>query len=206
MGKGIEILLEESIKNKIIKKEDQELYRFGVRQLISFFINIISTVLISMALHVEKEEAITFFLSYHLLRSYAGGVHAKTEIRCYIYSVILIIGALFFIKNIDVPIGTVIAVMIVSSVFILILSPVDTENKRLDNVEIRYFKRATCMLILGEHLFFYFCIYMGKWKIVKSITVAVVLVLVVLVIGVIVNLWETNLHYKHKQIEKLRRK
>ena len=37
MEKEIERLLEESIKNKIIEKEDQELYRFGVRQLISFF-------------------------------------------------------------------------------------------------------------------------------------------------------------------------
>ena len=88
--------------------------------------------------------------------------------------------------------------MMISSVFILILSPVDTENKRLDNIERKYFKKATSMLVLGENLIFYFCIYMEKWEIVKSITVAVILVLVVLVIGVIVNLWETNLHYKHK--------
>ena len=43
-------------------------------------------------------ERILFMIVYTLLRSYGGGYHAKSEFRCYLFSIVLILAVLLGIK------------------------------------------------------------------------------------------------------------
>ena len=45
-------------------------------------------------------ESIIFMVSYSILRIYAGGYHASTPIRCYLFSIVMIVAVLLLMKSI----------------------------------------------------------------------------------------------------------
>lgn len=80
------------------------------------------------------------------LRAYSGGYHAKTPIRCYILSTLSITAALSIIKFVSINRFICLGLLIISSVIILVLSPVETKNKPLDIVERIIYRRKTLIV------------------------------------------------------------
>ena len=79
----------------IVKAEDSELYIYGINQILFAILNLSSALIIGVICGVFFEVAV-FMAAYIPLRSFAGGVHAKTPLRCYIISVIILIGISLF--------------------------------------------------------------------------------------------------------------
>lgn len=81
-----------------------------------------------------------------VIRSYAGGYHASSTLRCYILTNIAIIVVLSAMKFITFSSTFLGCLSVMNSMVILILAPVDTENKRLDEIEcIHYRKNYNCL-------------------------------------------------------------
>ena len=129
-----EKIIKQAIKDNIIESKDLEIYIFGLKTGVSFIINLF-TVFMTASILKMFGEALVFSLAYYFLRSFAGGIHAKTAVRCYIYSLMLIIAALFFIKYINIPMNYLIVVMIFSVLIVYSMAPVPNANKPLDLVE-----------------------------------------------------------------------
>ena len=70
------------IESRIIKEEDRGLYEYGIRQFCFATLNLVTEICIGIMCGMLKE-CIAFLIAYIPLRRFAGGLHAKSELRCY---------------------------------------------------------------------------------------------------------------------------
>ena len=131
------------INNNIIKKEDAEIYSYGFKELIFIIINIITTIVIGLIFN-KVFEVILFMIIYLPIRVYAGGYHARTKLRCYIFSVLMLISVCYILKlNLLNNYLLIVILTIISSGIILYLAPVEDKNKPLDKIEIKVYTKRT---------------------------------------------------------------
>lgn len=133
----------------IIEDADKELYAYGFNMLLTVSLNIISTIIIGLLFGMVFE-SIAFLVAYIPLRSYAGGYHARTPMRCYIISLLLIVLILLTLKLIG---ESVLALFILSGIGTIIcvtMSPVEDVNKPLDEAEIKVYRKKAMIILAAE--------------------------------------------------------
>lgn len=180
------------VKEEVIKSEDADIYILGVGQSISLVINIFTIIGIAVLLDA-KLEALIFSAFYYMLRSFAGGIHAKSPLSCYLYSLILIFVSLLTIKYMSIPYGWVFVTTIVVAVFVLKMAPVENISKPLDKAEKDYFKRVTCKMVFIELIIFVLCYTFQIWMVAKCVTVALVITAILLILEKLRKKLKTNL-------------
>ena len=139
----------ELVKSQKIKLEDQELYRYGIEQGILILLNVLTALAIGLIFHCLFYVVI-FSVAFVPLRSYAGGFHAKTFSRCYILSVLMLISFCVFNKISIISKYSFIIIYILCSIIILILSPVETKTKPLDELETKVYRKKTRFILIFE--------------------------------------------------------
>ena len=104
---------------------------------------------------------LVFLLFYSTLRTYSGGVHCKSKLGCFILSMLILLVPVFSYEWVmeTVAFPVIIAVGVIAIVVILVLSPVESINKPLDDEERKYYKRIShCIVALqGCALAFLYC-------------------------------------------------
>ncbi len=135
--------------NGTISKSDRALYEYGLRQMFTTFLNILTMLLIGLAMKMVIP-AILYILAYIPLRVYAGGYHASTPQRCWIFSAIMLFVVLWILKNVSVVYPyPLMALSLISCVGIFVFSPVEDKHKPLDKTEHRvYHFRAIVLLTI----------------------------------------------------------
>lgn len=128
------------IRNNVIDNCSREIYLFGVEQFLTIVLNIVTTLAIGIVLG-ELWQSLLFVLLFMALRTYAGGYHASTPMGCYLLTSSIIAIALSVLKYIEINIFVCVGLLIISGVVILILSPVASENKPLDNIEFVIYRK-----------------------------------------------------------------
>ena len=97
----MEALSEKIITNMIKSGESiedcREVYVYGLTQLFRTLLNLFTTVIIGFCMGMLLE-SIVFVICLMFIRSYSGGYHSNSPLRCYIISVIAVIMALGSIK------------------------------------------------------------------------------------------------------------
>ena len=137
------------IKKGIVNESDKELYEFGVNQLLLFFINLGTSLIIGIVLGMVWQ-SIVFSIAYIPLRRFAGGYHAATAGACYLMSTVLIAASLMVMKYLLVDIVTVIAVLLIAAIIVWFRAPVASINKPLTEKEFSVFKRKTRVILIIE--------------------------------------------------------
>ena len=137
------------VRSGIIKEDDADVYIYGINQIMSYVFNVSSSLIIGLIFGVTFE-IIIFMAAYIPLRMFAGGYHAKTPLRCYIFSVIMLIIVSIGMKYLCPADWVYYAVLAVSVVVILALSPVEDKNKPLDEIEYRVYKKRTMLIAAVE--------------------------------------------------------
>lgn len=154
----IERLTEKLVDYKIIEDEDKELYSFGFWQSIVLLYNLITVMAIAFAFNMIWE-SIIFIISYGVLRPYAGGYHAKTQLRCYLFSAIMMLTVLWIIQGVSWNAIICFIIIAISSAIIFVLAPVEDLNKPLDQIEQAVFKKRTnsvLSILIGFSVLFWF--------------------------------------------------
>lgn len=126
---GLHRLVEKHFPN-----EDTEIMEYGLYVLIGKIIFTVVIVLIGVFLG-ELVSILLFTLFYTPLRSFAGGIHAKTQFRCFIFSLIMLFLIALVNKYIFIPNYISYIALIFSFITVVLLSPVETPNKPLDKME-----------------------------------------------------------------------
>ena len=148
------------VSRGIVQKEDVALYQYGIENGIVVAINLLASILFGV-LTGRLGVVLVFLLFYSILRTYSGGVHCKSKIGCFVLSMLILCVPIFsydWVKEmIKFPILMIVG--IIAIVVILILSPVESINKPLDNEERKYYKRIIhCIVALqGCVLAFLYC-------------------------------------------------
>lgn len=136
------------IDNGIIENEDREIYSYGLKQGILMILNIIITIVIGLLLQMMWQ-SILFMISYIPLRIYAGGYHARTQLKCFWYSILLIFVVLLAIKFIPWTSFIILGLALISGTIVYLLAPVEDQNKPLSKSEVKVYKiRARTILFL----------------------------------------------------------
>lgn len=154
MAHLLEKLTDRFIDNGIIRSEDKELYTYGLQQGIIMIVNIFTTVLIGFLFGIVWQ-SIVFMLSYFPLCSFAGGYHAKTQLRCYLLSIVLTSAVFWAIKFIPWTNFMIWNLTLASGMIILTLSPVEDNHKPLDEKEVHVYQKWTIGLLLTNLCFIF---------------------------------------------------
>ena len=130
-----------------MQKEDAELYQYGIENGIVVAGNLLASGIFGIVTG-RPGLVLVFLLFYASLRSYSGGSHCKSRIGCFLISM-----AILFI-----PVYTYEPVMknVPNAVIIIVLAPVESINKPLEEEERKYYARVThcitalqvCVLII----------------------------------------------------------
>ena len=147
-------------KKSAISEEDKELYSYGFFVILSRVLFLFVSAIFGLIFHVLPE-SLTFFVFFCLIRSYAGGIHASSELRCTVLTSIAIFACVLGIKlsetyNADYFLLSFFAL---SLVVVILFSPLDTAEKPLSFSERKRFKTLSLIIsavIAAFALLFYF--------------------------------------------------
>ena len=172
------------IQKGIVQKEDAELYQYGIENGIVVAGNLLASGIFGIVTG-RPGLVLVFLLFYASLRSYSGGSHCKSRIGCFLISMAILSIPVYtheFVMN-NVPATVILMIGIAAVVVILILSPVESINKPLDDEEKKYYARVThCIVALQVCvLIILFCL--GVQDYFYAGYVSIVLVAVFMVMG-----------------------
>ena len=178
------------ICKKVIKDDDREIYQYGFEQVFSSLLNIATMLLLGIILG-KIYQSLVLILSFMALRSYSGGYHANTPLHCYLLTVMSISAALSIMKFITIDRFICWGLLVLSSVVILLLSPIGSKNKPLDEIEKIIYRKKTIIVWSVETCVAIVFIILDITEIHISITLAQVIINIALIFGNLQcgNLW-----------------
>ena len=110
-------------------------------------LNVLSALIIGITAHMLTE-IILFIFTYKSLRKYVGGSHSPNARSCYITSCITYAIALAVIAH--YPLSSLVSavMVIICSVIMYIIAPVEAEKKPLDDIERKVYRRRSRLTII----------------------------------------------------------
>lgn len=139
--------------------ESKELYQYAIYIILSSLLHLVTLVIIGAFLGLVCESILMYF-SFAVIRRFAGGFHASTPIRCYVFSVVLIVlflllHKIFLINQSFLQIILLLITEIVCVILIFRFAPLENENNPLTKKEkIKYglIARNNTILLLGSSI------------------------------------------------------
>ena len=156
------------VKNGVIDESQKAVYHYGYTVLMEMSINIVLTLLVGFC-SGKLLLVILFSLMFIPLRSYCGGWHASRDWMCMLFS----LGTLLTVVLVEqFPLMLwIILFEVISLVVILLLAPMDSNTKRLNEKEKRAFRNIARLILILETLILVFAIYFNY----KILTVSIIL-------------------------------
>lgn len=133
------------IRHNAVKSGDRELYEYAIY---SFLISVIPLAIFLLASGVAGMlwEGILIIFPFMIIRKFSGGYHAKHVCVCMFASTGLLAICLYTAAYADSNwIMHILAVA--AGISTAINSPIDSENRKLTETEIRRYKHVTCLLV-----------------------------------------------------------
>lgn len=170
------------VEKGVVKGEDQDIYRWGIRNGFIIILNLLTSLLIGLI--TDKLLAVMVFtLSFLVLRSYTGGFHSESRIFCYISSSLVLFIPVYssgWFQKMHL-IG-ILMFCISAVVIIFFFSPMDSRNRTLDYEEKKHFgKRARILSVLFTLVMFLLW-HMRLYEVSYSVFTAIMLTAVFMVI------------------------
>lgn len=168
----------------IVNEEDRELYTYGFFVLVSRIFFFVVTIIWGIAFDILRE-SILFYFVFTIIRSYAGGVHASKEIICLIltslsiFACIAIIWLQIHFRMMICPI----ILLVVSSIIVFLLCPLDTGEKQIEDSDRRKYKGISCVLVAAILVASFWSLHLGMMWMLYLCAVALGLESVLLILG-----------------------
>ncbi len=129
-------------KNNTIQDEDKDIYIYGFEIFLSNLINFTIVAVLGYLLN-QFNEAMLFYVAFVTTRSYSGGYHASTYLKCnIIFASVFLITML--VSRILLPTISLVYLLVFMAIYIgciLEYAPIENSNKKLlESDKIRYKK------------------------------------------------------------------
>lgn len=141
------------------KNEEDEIVAYGFSRLRTDACILVVVSLIGI-LWGNPIEYFLFFISFSILRCYAGGYHADNKITCWLISIILLMFIGGLLKSYEKYTFIIEFSYVISLFIIMIFVPVDSKNRHLDTYEKKEYRikalaivaiEAVIILIVGNY-------------------------------------------------------
>lgn len=129
-------LSEKLIGEKVILMEEKEIYSYGLQLLIATILKI-SGLMILGYLTGNVLEMIIFVISFGILRTFAGGIHANSYLLCFITTVIVAYLSILVSHQFEGSdsIAVLSIILLLANIIVYRFSPIDSPNKPLTDTE-----------------------------------------------------------------------
>jgi len=159
--------------------DDREIYEYGIHQSLFMLLNLVTIALVGLVLGTVWH-MMFFVLAFAPLRSFAGGYHAKSKLGCYVATTAMAVLVSLLPSWITIGNITTAGILLIFGAVICLLSPTECENKPLDDLEKKVYKRRAiviCAFLVMVALTF---LLLGTGIIVEGIFWALAMVLLLL--------------------------
>lgn len=147
-----------NLSKKVVKKlidsgnitsSERELYEYGIFILMSNTLYIVVTAILGLVFGLFYQ-SLLFFIVFMVIRQYAGGYHASTELRCEIFTTLCILASIIIMRLISGNLSFVVVLGLTAflSILIFVFAPIDTDEKTLDEVELKIFCKRTKLILI----------------------------------------------------------
>lgn len=174
------------VRSNVIKEEDAEIYIYGINQILVSVLNVSSALIIGWIFGVVLEIAV-FMAAYIPLRTFAGGYHAKTPLRCYIFSIIMLIVVSNCIKYLFLVDLLFFFVLTAGILIVILLSPVEDKNKPLDKTEHTIYKRRVIFITILELAICLLIMLIGLDDLSVAVVYSFIVLSIMLIVGKVKN-------------------
>lgn len=142
--------------DKYNKNIDYDLYKYGITILFDYLIYLSITFIFSLFFNTTNI-AFLFILFYSILRKYYGGFHFNSKRLCIISSISLTVLISFFSKSISIHNILFFITYLLQLLFTIFFIPIDHKNKRLNDVEKKYYKKKSIIIEIIFIFIYLFC-------------------------------------------------
>lgn len=132
------------VDSGVIEATDRELYIYAVHSLLIS----VSTLILSMvfgSIMGRFVQSVVLIIPFIIIRKFSGGYHTKHSFTCLVGSCLLLLLCIAMTSCVECNIGLAV-VTLWAMVSLMIYSPVDSENRRLNATEKKRYKRITIVL------------------------------------------------------------
>lgn len=141
------------IEKEVVPKSDAAIYAYGFDYLFTLLYTYGSLLIFAACLGTVPE-TLLFFLAFLPLRSYAGGYHAPTRLRCYLCSVVMML--VFNVLLVITPVafyGSIAFFEVVCAWLCLFLwAPIVHENRQVSQKDKARFRKYSFIICGVESL------------------------------------------------------
>ena len=131
--------------------DNYELYEYAIYIILSSAFHMATVIVLGLVFNLLTE-SLVFYFSFIAIRKFAGGYHAKTPVRCYLFSfasniiILCLVKWLSSINTLFIFIFIIFELLCV--VLILLISPLDTENNPLTGQEKKMYRMLTSIITI----------------------------------------------------------
>ena len=158
--------------------DNYELYEYAIYIILSSAFHMATVIVLGLVFNLLTE-SLVFYLSFIVIRKFAGGYHAKTPVRCYLFSfasniiILCLVKWLSSINTLFIFIFIIFELLCV--VLILLISPLDTENNPLTGQEKKMYRMLTSIITILIFIISSLCFFKGYRNIGSSMICGVVM-------------------------------
>lgn len=131
------------VEKQVVKKEDEEVYAYGMELLYSSILNIALAAIIAIITNTVYPTA-AFLTAFIVIRQYIGGYHAKTHLGC--MSIFAVVLCCFAVLSRYIPAECEVWISMLSvilSIFLILkFAPVEHPNKPISGKEKSKLKKS----------------------------------------------------------------
>lgn len=174
------------IEKQVIDEADREVYQYGLLRGVEMLGNMGICMLIAWWLDMVFE-GLFFYIFFIPLRSYAGGLHLKNYISCFILSLFTFIAILMLAKWCVLPRYLLIAAFGGLVGALMYLYPVENVHRRVTETENQYFRKKLKLFVAVDAVIMIVSLAIKNYSIAMVADLVVFLVVLTMIIGKTMN-------------------
>ena len=128
-----------------VNESNNKIIELGLQRMKSTFTSIIFSAIVSWLMG-DVIVGLLFELTYIPIRIYAGGYHASSKRRCECLSYGSLLLCMILIFYVPMKMEIIHVLLVFSGGIILLQSPIESSNKRLNSVEKKVYRRKSNVL------------------------------------------------------------
>lgn len=134
------------VQQDVIEPSDRELYEYAMY---SFLVSVMPLAIFLIASGVAGmlPEGLLIVIPFMVIRKFSGGYHARHAYTCMMISVGLLISSFYVVIHAEC-IWVFHMLTVISGLSVLVNSPIDSENKRLEADEVNQYRCITRLLVI----------------------------------------------------------
>lgn len=172
------------IGEKIIQTEDAEVYCYGVQTIFSYLVSFVTIIAIGLVTG-QLLGLLLFQFVFIALRSYAGGYHASSKLKCWILSVTLNVLVIYLLRYLPLwfaP-GCSFFLLLAGTAIVICTVPVINRNKPLDSVEVLMYRHRARLLVCMEAIIAVLLFLLSRYYMMWSVVLGIFFVSMSLIAG-----------------------